>query len=255
MDPLEWALRSITDRAVEDLVALDPAFADRARALYRRPGPGSALTDRERALLEVSLDAVVTQLAPDRLECSIAAALEAGCEVRELVAVLEVTHVIGLHTMTVGLPLLFAATAPLDRPLDADEEELVAQLASDDPRSHQMSRLYESLIRFDATYLRDFIGLIDHPWAAGTLSPRMIHLVCILIDVACSHLYEPGLRLHIDGALEHGASPTEVFEVMQIASRSGMRTIGAGFDALLRVLEGGGPAKEGASSSNGSTTL
>jgi alkylhydroperoxidase/carboxymuconolactone decarboxylase family protein YurZ len=183
------------------------------------------------------MDSVVTQLDRERLVRSLHAALDAGASRDEIVSTIELTSVIGLHSVTVGLPVLFGASPAPDRPLDDDERALVAEMEGPDPRPHTINEMYRSLLCSDAGYLRDFVAVIDHPWSAGVLTPRFIHLVCILIDVVCTHLYEPGLRLHVEQALESGATHEEILEVIQLASATGLRTVEAGFGALLDVLQ------------------
>jgi alkylhydroperoxidase/carboxymuconolactone decarboxylase family protein YurZ len=224
-------------RTPDELSALDPRYFEVAARLYSHPRRTGHLRPVEHALLEIALDSMVTQLDRQRLRASLHAGRAAGASVEEIVAVLEVVAVIGLHSATVGLPILFDADPTEERAFDDDEREVIAAIESDDPRPHSLSPMYASLLRRDRAYFENFIALIDHPWSAGVLTPRFIHLVCILIDVACSHLYEPGLRLHIRQALEHGSNAAEILEVIQLASATGLRSVHLGLDLLLDVLE------------------
>jgi alkylhydroperoxidase/carboxymuconolactone decarboxylase family protein YurZ len=58
--------------------------------------------------------------------------------------------------------------------------------------------------------------------------------IYIAIDAATTHLYEPGLRIHIRNALKHGATKEEILEVYELVSVLGMHTITMGLPALLQ---------------------
>ena len=45
--------------------------------------------------------------------------------------------------------------------------------------------------------------------------PKVKELVYCAFDVASTHLWLPGLKLHIRNALGYGATPTEVMEVIE----------------------------------------
>ncbi len=48
------------------------------------------------------------------------------------------------------------------------------------------------------------------------LPPKLVELMALAVDASCTHLYTPGIRRHIRGAFEAGASVTEVMEVLKL---------------------------------------
>ncbi|CAK7234990.1 hypothetical protein SCUCBS95973_009118 [Sporothrix curviconia] len=58
----------------------------------------------------------------------------------------------------------------------------------------------------------------------GALSPKMKELVYCAFDTAATHLYVPGLKLHMKNALGYGATPQEILEVMEIATLLSLQT-------------------------------
>jgi alkylhydroperoxidase/carboxymuconolactone decarboxylase family protein YurZ len=66
------------------------------------------------------------------------------------------------------------------------------------------------------------------------LSPKIKEFVYIAFDTAATHLYVPGLKLHIENAFDYGASPQEILEVMEIASGIGIHTITTAVPILLQ---------------------
>ena len=66
----------------------------------------------------------------------------------------------------------------------------------------------------------------------------MKELVYCAIDCATTHLYVPGLKLHIRNAIRYGASAAEVMEVFELAALMGVHTVMAGADVLVGELGG-----------------
>lgn len=52
----------------------------------------------------------------------------------------------------------------------------------------------------------------------------MKELIYCAFDVAATHLYVPGLRLHMKNVLGYGGTPEEILEVFEIASQLSLHT-------------------------------
>jgi len=77
----------------------------------------------------------------------------------------------------------------------------------------------------------------------GALQPKEREFIYIAIDCNASHLYEAGLRLHIQAAFERGATPSELRQVLQLVSLIGFESIFEGVRHLEEELaESGKPA-------------
>lgn len=50
-------------------------------------------------------------------------------------------------------------------------------------------------------------------------------LIYTAIDCATTHLFQPGLKLHIRNAVNLGATPQQVIEVLELASLMGVQTL------------------------------
>jgi alkylhydroperoxidase/carboxymuconolactone decarboxylase family protein YurZ len=53
----------------------------------------------------------------------------------------------------------------------------------------------------------------------------MKELVYCAFDAASTHLYVPGLKLHMKNALGYGATPQEILEVLEIATLLSLHTV------------------------------
>lgn len=68
------------------------------------------------------------------------------------------------------------------------------------------------------------------------LSPQTIQLLCLALDVSCTHLYAPGVRRHIQDALQLGVTPQEIFEVLKLATTVGLHSVNVGLPFLLEEM-------------------
>ena len=70
-------------------------------------------------------------------------------------------------------------------------------------------------------------------WKKGYLPPKVKEFIYIAIDSATTHMYEPGLRIHIRNAFKLGATKEEIMEVYELVSILGMHTISMGVPVLV----------------------
>ena len=75
------------------------------------------------------------------------------------------------------------------------------------------------------------------PWKKGVLPPKIKELIYIAIDAATTHLYEPGLRQHIQNALKYGATKEEIMEVFELVSVLGIHTCTMGVPILVEEVK------------------
>jgi alkylhydroperoxidase/carboxymuconolactone decarboxylase family protein YurZ len=78
------------------------------------------------------------------------------------------------------------------------------------------------------------------PWRTGVLTPAEKELIYISYDIAATHLYVPGTKLHIRNALDHGATVEQILEVMEISSALGLDAVAASVPIMLEELAAAG---------------
>jgi alkylhydroperoxidase/carboxymuconolactone decarboxylase family protein YurZ len=102
------------------------------------------------------------------------------------------------------------------------------------------SRGWDPLLDIAPDYFEAYAKLSSVPWKSATLSPKVKELLYIAIDSSTTHMYEPGLRVHIRNALRHGATRDEIMEVYQLTSSIGVHAVTMGVPALLDVMQQSG---------------
>ena len=230
---LEEIERRVTGKSAgiaQRIAELDPRFTELTERLFGRVLTPRYLSTVRHAAVSLCLDALVTQLDSTRLDARLSVADQILNE-QQIIAVLQLTSVAGLHSVSTGAPALaeeararFGGTDP------SAEQELVRHaFENDGPRPRPMDAMYGSILERDPEYFEAFRAWIDHPWRSEALDHGTLHLVCIALDIACTHLYESGFRRHVREAFDLGVSVDEIFEVIEIASVEGLRSVfGAG---------------------------
>lgn len=94
----------------------------------------------------------------------------------------------------------------------------------------------EGLLRLSPSFLDLYARYAGYPAAHGPLSARMCGLIYVALDASSTHLFEAGLRLHMDLALRHGATPAQLMDVLAMATAQGLGGTLAGIDILAEEL-------------------
>lgn len=239
----EW-LRAAGDPAGdawELVLRRKPSLAAAHVRFARLAGENPALDAGTRALLVVGLEACVTNLGFADVPRAVEEALAAGATPEEILEVLALASIIGMHTGTVGVPALVAALQargddPLAVPLDARRQELwdryIAGRRYWESFSGELSVFLRGLLALEPDFFEAYMELSLEPWTNGTLPPKLRELVYIALDTVTTHLYRPGLEVHLDTALALGATKEEIMAVYELAAAYGLRTVSAGVAAL-----------------------
>ncbi len=233
------AARGYWDAASEALLTLDPGFFAQAVGLAEAPVGSGVLPPKLCALLRLAFDVSVTHLDEQAVEQDIAHALRLGATREEVLEVCHLCAVLGIHSCTIGVPMLAEELRALGR-----QDEMGP--ARNDPRRDQLkqdfirqrgywSPLWDDLLRNSPDFFEAYTAYSSHPWSAGVLAPKVKEFVYIAIDAATHHLFEPGLRIHIRNALGHGASAAEIMTLLQLLSVEGLRSSSLGAGVLQKL--------------------
>jgi len=93
---------------------LDPEWTERFMAMGTLPMVRQVLDPKTVELIAIAVDASCTHLYAPGVQRHIRKALDLGVTKEEIAAVLQLTSVLGIHTMSVGAPLLLDELAARD---------------------------------------------------------------------------------------------------------------------------------------------
>jgi alkylhydroperoxidase/carboxymuconolactone decarboxylase family protein YurZ len=233
--------RGYWSRGWDPLLDIAPDFFEAYSRLSSVPWTHGSLSPKVKELLYIAIDASTTHMYEPGLRIHIRNALRHGATRDEIMEVYELTAALGVHTITMGVPALVevmrdagrgAEVAP--RALNPRQEKLKADFIAN--RGY-WSSLWDSVLLLSPDYFEAYAAFSSVPWKTGTLEPKVREFVYIAIDAATTHLYEPGTRIHMANALQHGATPAEIMEVLELTSVLGIHTVAIGLPALLDELK------------------
>ena len=96
---------------------------------------------------------------------------------------------------------------------------------------------WDYLLTLDPEFFAAYLDYSALPWTKGVLAPKLKEFVYIVIDIATTHLYELGTRIHYQNAIKYGATSREIMEVIKVTSDLGLHTMTLGVPALARALK------------------
>lgn len=226
----------------DTVLELDPEFVAAYQHMYSVPERKSHLTPKFRELCFISVNAAATHLYLPGIRPHIRKALDLGAAPEEILEVLELAATVGIHAMNIGVPLLVEVleergrTAPA--PLTEYQERLKAEFTELRGYWHDF---WNEMLELDPEMFEAYTRFSTSPWKTGPLTPAEKELIYISYDIAATHLYVPGTKLHIRNALNHGASPEQILEVMEISSLIGVHGVIAAVPMLAAELRGERP--------------
>ncbi|WP_227378148.1 carboxymuconolactone decarboxylase family protein [Haladaptatus halobius] len=208
-----------------DLLCLDPEYLDKYRELSAQPWKHGELDPKVKEFIYIAIDCSTTHLYNKGTRVHINNAFDQGATVDEIMEVFQLASVLGVHSVTEGVPILVDEAGQPDAATgEAAEEEERLRQKFEDERGY-WSELWEDVLKLDHGYFEAYLDFSAHPWNEGELDPKTKELIYVAIDVATTHLYLPGLRVHIQNALSYGATREEIMEVFELASVLGIHTI------------------------------
>jgi len=232
------AARGVWGEPWDTVLRIDPDFVAAYLGMYTVPWRKNHLSDRFKELCYISVTAAATHLHVPGILPHIRAALDFGATPAEIMEVLELAATLGIHTMNIGVPLLVEVLEERGRTGPAPLTEYQQRLKGEFSRVRgYWHEFWNDMLELDPEMFEAYLEFSSVPWRTGPLSPAEKELIYISYDIAATHLYVPGTKLHIRNALDHGATPEQVLEVMEIASMIGIHAVTTAVPILAAELQ------------------
>ncbi len=220
----------------ERLQAGQPALYAAADGFWSRCLTPAALTPRLTELILVALHASATATNASAIARHVRRAQEAGASDVELHEVL--LSIVGLanHSLYWAIPIYLDEFREKDGGSEVVLPELTEELAAIKADFIRTRGFWNGNRDAIARCLPDYFAALSElsvaPWKSGALSPKERELIYIAIDSSVTHMYEPGLRIHLKAALDNGASREEILEVLKLVAVFGMEGYILGVEAI-----------------------
>jgi alkylhydroperoxidase/carboxymuconolactone decarboxylase family protein YurZ len=212
--------------AWESILVRDPEFLDSYLALSMVPWRKNHLPAKVKEFIYIAVDAAATHLYTPGVRQHIKAALAHGATGDEIMEVIELTSTLGIHASNIGVPLLLEVLEEEGlrngpAPLDEHQERLKAEFTEKRGYWHEF---WDGLLELDPELFEAYVDFSSVPWTKGVLEPKVKEFIYCAFDAAATHLYVPGLKLHMRNAVRYGATQEEIMEVLEIASVIGIHS-------------------------------
>lgn len=224
------------DAALAELKEWDPVWAATCVKMTTNPWTAGVLPRKFIELVGVGLNAACTNLNPDGTRRHIRAALKVGASREEILLVLKCASVMSIHSCSLGAPILLEeAKAAGAKPA---VKEAVPTPACDKMKAvGQWNVAWDPFLELDPVWTDQFMATGAGIYGSGVMSAKEIELLSIALDASYTHMYAPGTRRHIKGALKAGATMEEIMEVLKLCVVQGAQACNLGVPILAEELE------------------
>lgn len=198
----------------------DPDWARSCQAMGVHPWRAGVLGEQFAELVGVALNAACTQLDGEATRRHIRAALALGATREQILFVIKCATVVSLHALSVAAPILteeYGSAAPTTvQPIPTPSCDALKDAG-------RWNSAWDEFAGFDPAWTERFMTAGVGIYADGVFSPKEVELLSIALDASVTHLYAPGIRRHIRGALDAGASSAEIVAVLQLCVSQGVQ--------------------------------
>jgi alkylhydroperoxidase/carboxymuconolactone decarboxylase family protein YurZ len=207
--------------ALDQLAEWDADWAEKYRAMASNPWTNGVLPVKTIELICIGLNCACTNLQPEATRRHIRAALAAGATREEILFVLKCAALLAIHSCSLGAPILLEeAKVAGAKPTRRRGTE--ATPFCDEMRAiGQWNTAWDPFFALDPEWTDQFFATGVGVYQSGVLSAKEIELLSVAFDASVTHMYAPGTRRHIKGALAAGASIEEIMEVLKLCVTAG----------------------------------
>jgi alkylhydroperoxidase/carboxymuconolactone decarboxylase family protein YurZ len=228
--------RGVWGPAMDDFAEWDPAWTERCARMSNNPWATGILPLKWIELICIALNVACTYRNEAGARRHIRAALDAGATSEEIRETFKGVSVLGIHSVAVTLPILFeeaqaADVQPAPRPAGTVETPVIDEMKA----AGLFNPAWNAIYQLDPEWLEQFLAMGADLYR-GVLPPKLVELIAIAVDASCTHLYTPGIRRHIQGALAQGASVEEIMEVLKLCGALGVDACELGAPILAEEL-------------------
>jgi nitrite reductase/ring-hydroxylating ferredoxin subunit/alkylhydroperoxidase/carboxymuconolactone decarboxylase family protein YurZ len=217
----------------------DPKGAELLLRVGTDPWTSDVLPRKEVELISLAVHSACTNLNESGTRRHVRAALEVGATRDEVLLVFKLAAALAIHSCSLGAPILL------------EEMKTAGVKASDAPKPEtpacdamreigQWNTAWDSFYELSPGWTDKFFGLGANVYQSGIFTPRFMELISIAFDASITHMYAPGTRRHIKGALKAGATPEEIMAVLQLCVSMGLQAFASGLPILEEELQRSG---------------
>jgi alkylhydroperoxidase/carboxymuconolactone decarboxylase family protein YurZ len=108
------------------------------------------------------------------------------------------------------------------------------------PETGPWEAALEQLRDWDPAWAETCTRMATNPWRSGVLSRKLLELISVGLNAACTNLNPEGTRRHIRAALKAGATRDEILTILKMASVMSIHSCSLGAPVLLEEAKAAG---------------
>jgi alkylhydroperoxidase/carboxymuconolactone decarboxylase family protein YurZ len=222
----------------DELLRLDEDFFEVYSNFISVPWKTGFLEPKIKELINIAISSSPTHLSAPATRIHIQNALRLGATREEILEVLKVVSILGMHTCAVGVPLMAEQFDSVDNNTNIHLSDKQKQLKAEfiDQMGY-WNDFRDVLLQMDETFFEAYSNFLTAPWKTGILEPKVIEFIYIAIDASTTHLFEKGIQVHLKNALKYGATKEEILEVYQLTSSLGFHSLLMGIPILVDEIK------------------
>ena len=221
--------------SLDKLKEWDPKGAELLLRVGTNPWTSGVLPRKEVELISLALHCACTNLHEAGTRRHIRAALDAGATRDEILLVLKCGAALAVHSCSLGAPILLEEMKAAG--VKAAGGPKPATPACDAMREiGQWNTAWDPFYEISPLWTNDFFAFGASIYKSGLFTPRFMELISIAFDASITHMYAPGTRRHIQGALKAGATPEEIMAVLHLCVSMGVQACAQGVPILAEDL-------------------
>lgn len=117
---------------------------------------------------------------------------------------------------------------------------MTSESSTNPPQGTLTAAASEHLREWDPAFAELLERMTSSPWSSGVLPRKTVELVALAFNAACTNLHAEGVRQHIRGALDAGATREEVLMVLKMGSLLSIHTCSLAAPILLEEAQAAG---------------
>lgn len=166
-------------------------------------------------LVSVALSAACPNLDGQATRRHIRAALDAGATRDQILLVLKCATLLAIHSCSLAAPILLeeAQAAGVEPSARCPPTPACDAMRS----AGQWNTAWEPFVTLDPAWTEQFSATGAPIYDSKALSAKEVELLSIALDAAYTHMYAPGTRRHIRGALQAGPASTRSWKFSSCA--------------------------------------
>src|SRR5271156_4981737 len=223
--------------SLDKFVEWDPKGAELLLRVGANPWTSGILPRKEVELISLALNCACTNLDESGMRRHIRAALDSGATRDELLMLLKMGAGLAVHSCSLGAPIL------------VEEMKTAGVKSAGGPKPEtpacdamramgQWNTAWDPFFELSPAWTDQFFAFGASIYKSGLFTTRFMELISIAFDASITHMYAPGVRRHIQGALKAGVSPEEIMTVLQLCVSMGLEACAKGVPILAEELSG-----------------